>query len=59
MLLATMKIWCGTNLGCLESVEWDGGIERWNGTLEWNAGIMKLYLAYKDEINVCINVSSL
>ena len=21
--------------GCLESVEWNGGMDYWNGTLEW------------------------
>ena len=45
--------------GCLESVEWNGGMERWNGTLEWNTGIVKPYPAYKDEINICNIVSSL
>ena len=27
------------NLGCQESVEWNGGMEWWNGTLEWNTGM--------------------
>ena len=25
--------------GCLYSVEWNGGMERWNGTVEWNGGM--------------------
>ena len=25
--------------GCLESVEWNGGMEQWNGTVEWNSGM--------------------
>ena len=40
----------GCNMGCLESVEWNGGMECWNGTLEWNTridtGIAIYYPAY-------------
>ena len=25
--------------GCLESVEWNGGMEYWNGMVEWNGGM--------------------
>ena len=25
--------------GYLESVEWNGGMEHWNGILEWNTGM--------------------
>ena len=28
--------------GCLESVEWNDGMECWNGMLEWNGGIEQL-----------------
>ena len=28
-----------TGKGCLESVEWNGGMEHWNGILEWNTGM--------------------
>ena len=24
-------------MGCLESVEWNGGMECWNGMVEWNS----------------------
>ena len=27
------------SIGCLESVEWNGGMEHWNGILEWNTGM--------------------
>ena len=29
-------------LGCLESVEWNGGMEHWNGILEWPKLCIKL-----------------
>jgi len=25
----------GSHAGGLDSVEWNGGLERWNGTMEW------------------------
>ena len=25
--------------GCLESVEWNGGMDYWNGLLEWSTGM--------------------
>jgi len=25
--------------GRLDSVEWNGGLERWNGMMEWNGGL--------------------
>ena len=27
--------------GCLESVEWNGGMEQWNGILEWVQNLFK------------------
>ena len=32
---------CGTGItaGHLDSVEWNGGLERWNGTVDWNGGM--------------------
>ena len=29
------------SVGCLDSVEWNGGMERWNGIVEWNSGTAK------------------
>ena len=26
-------------MGCLDSVEWNGGLERWNGMVDWNGGM--------------------
>ena len=30
--------------GSLQLVEWNGGMEHWNGTLEWNSGMNNLKL---------------
>ena len=27
--------WCSVEGVCLESVEWNGGMDYWNGILEW------------------------
>ena len=29
-------VWTSNCNGCLYSTEWNGGMERWNGTVEWN-----------------------
>ena len=35
VMLACMLVY----LGCLKSVEWDDGIDYWDGALEWNTGM--------------------
>ena len=27
------------SVGCLDSVEWNGGMEWWTGIVEWNGGM--------------------
>ena len=40
-------------------MEWNSGMEFWNGTLERNTGITIYYSAHKDKINICINIPTL
>ena len=36
-----MRTSCAVNklAGCLDSVEWNGGLERWNRMVDWNGGL--------------------
>ena len=32
---------CSNLVGCLYSVEWNGGMEQWTGIVKWNGGIVE------------------
>jgi len=42
-------------MGRLDSVEWNGGLERWNGTIEWT-GMMEWWAETSNKLGSTIAV---